>query len=312
MVSAFEVVADGLQFPEGPVALADGSVLVVEIRRGTLTRVSPDGSIAVVAVCGGGPNGAALGPDGAVYICNNGGFGWLPVGETWVPRGMPADYAGGQIQTVDLATGEVRDLYTHCDETQLRGPNDLVFDDTGGFYFTDHGKDHGWAVEYGAVYYALADGSHIAPVATHLHGPNGVGISPDGERLYVSETPTGRLWWWEILEPGVVQGGRTLGGSGGGNFLYSPTGYALFDSLGVEASGNVCVATLARGGISVVSPAGELVEFVENPGDPATTNICWGGPDLTTAYVTSSRNGQLLRTSWPRPGLRLLWSNGGA
>ena len=69
-------VASGLQFPEGPVAMADGSVLVVEIARGTLSRVTPDGRIHVVADLGGGPNGAAIGPDGAVYVCNNGGFRW--------------------------------------------------------------------------------------------------------------------------------------------------------------------------------------------------------------------------------------------
>ena len=73
-MSTFEVVATGLQFPEGPVAMADGSVLIVEIRRQTVSRVTPDGKVAVVAKTGGGPNGLAIGPDGAVYICNNGGF----------------------------------------------------------------------------------------------------------------------------------------------------------------------------------------------------------------------------------------------
>jgi gluconolactonase len=66
--------AEGLGFPEGPVALADGSVLLVEIFAGTLTRVRPDGTKTIVARPGGGPNGAALGPDGKCYICKNGGF----------------------------------------------------------------------------------------------------------------------------------------------------------------------------------------------------------------------------------------------
>src|SRR4051812_50101963 len=67
-------IVSGLQFPEGPIAMDDGSVLLVEIKRGTLSRVDVDaGTIDVVADCGGGPNGAAIGPDGAVYICNNGG-----------------------------------------------------------------------------------------------------------------------------------------------------------------------------------------------------------------------------------------------
>src|SRR6185369_3413209 len=67
-----EILAEGLLFPEGPVAMADGSVILVEIARGTLSRVR-SGRIEVVADLGGGPNGAALGPDGAMYICNNGG-----------------------------------------------------------------------------------------------------------------------------------------------------------------------------------------------------------------------------------------------
>ncbi len=84
-------VASGLRFPEGPIALSDGSVLVVEIERGTLSRVAPDGSVHVVADCGAGPNGAAIGPDGKVYVCNNGGFEWHDVGGILLPGDQPAD-----------------------------------------------------------------------------------------------------------------------------------------------------------------------------------------------------------------------------
>src|SRR6266436_5048719 len=107
-------ITSGLQFPEGPVALADGSVVVVEIKRGTLTRVAPDGKQTIVATTGGGPNGAAIGPDGLVYVCNNGGFEWHDVGGLLVPGNQAHDYSGGRIQRVDLATGKVEDLYTAC------------------------------------------------------------------------------------------------------------------------------------------------------------------------------------------------------
>jgi len=75
-----QVVAEGLQFHEGPIAMADGSIILVEIKRQTLSRVAPDGKVDVIADLGGGPNGAAIGPDGAVYVCNNGGFTWTEVG----------------------------------------------------------------------------------------------------------------------------------------------------------------------------------------------------------------------------------------
>src|SRR5881392_1364726 len=136
----FRTLAEGLQFPEGPVALADGSVLLVEIAAGTLTRIAQDGTKSVVATTGGGPNGAAIGPDGKCYIANNGGFEWHREGSHIRPLTQARDYAGGRIERVDLAAGAVEVLYRACGEVPLKGPNDLVFDAHGGFYFTDLGK----------------------------------------------------------------------------------------------------------------------------------------------------------------------------
>ncbi|MFE7223261.1 SMP-30/gluconolactonase/LRE family protein [Nocardioides sp. NPDC057577] len=303
----FSVVATGLQFPEGPVALPNGDVLVVEVIAGNLTRISPDGTKTVVAEVGGGPNGAAIGPDGRVYIANNGGLNAFPVGGYVFAGGIPADYTGGSIQAVDLETGAVETIYTECDGQQLRGPNDLVFDEHGGLYFTDYGKSDGVTADRGRLYYALPDGSAITQIAGGMEGPNGIGLSPDGSRLYVSETYTARVWWWDVTGPGQIKGGQSLGGSGNGNFLYTASDYTNFDSLGIDAAGNVCVASLLTHGISVVSPEGDLVEFldIDTDGDPGITNICWGGPGQRTAYVTASSTGKLLKLDWPRRGLRL-------
>src|SRR5262245_42170639 len=101
-----EIVATGLQFPEGPIAMADGSVILVEIARGALTRVW-NGRSEVIALLGGGPNGAALGPDGAVYVCNNGGFEWHDVNGMRYPGRASRDYTTGRIERVNLATGKV-------------------------------------------------------------------------------------------------------------------------------------------------------------------------------------------------------------
>jgi len=296
-------ITSGLEFPEGPIALDDGSVLVVEIKRGTLTKVASNGTRSVVAHTGGGPNGAAIGPDGKVYICNNGGFEWHEIAGLTLPGHQPANYIGGRIQRVDLANGRVEDLYTHCDGRALRGPNDLVFDADGGFWFTDHGKTRDRDRDRTGVFYARADGSLIREVIFPLDAPNGIGLSPDGKRLYVAETHTGRLWSWQVSGPGRVDAGGGFG-PGGGTLVAGLPGFQLFDSLALDSTGNVCVATLVNGGITVISPDGGSIEHVALP-DPLTTNICFGGPDLRTAYITLSGTGRLVAMQWPRPGLKL-------
>ncbi|MEZ5265285.1 MAG: SMP-30/gluconolactonase/LRE family protein [Acidimicrobiales bacterium] len=293
--------AEGLQFPEGPVAMADGSVLVVEIRRGTLSRCMPDGTVEVVADCGGGPNGAAIGPDGKVYVTNNGGFAWVD----GMPTTQSDDYRTGSIQRVHLATGAVETLYTDCGGFPLRGPNDLVFDHTGGFWFTDPGKRRARDRDRGGLYYARADGSEIREVIYPLNHPNGVGLSPAGDRVYVAETETARVFSWALDGPGSLADYRgpehtratLLAGLGGWQWL---------DSLAVDADGNVCVATIRNGGITVIAADGSGIEHVPT-GDPVTTNICFGGTDLRTAYITGSYHGRLLRARWPRPGLPLAY-----
>jgi len=291
-----EIVAEGLRFPEGPVAMPDGSVIVVEIAAGRVTRVRPDGSTETVAEPGGGPNGLAMGPDGRLWCCNNGGFAWVERNGFLAPHGQPDDYSGGRIEAIDLATGAVEVMYQDGDNgSRLRGPNDLVFDAHGGFYFTDHGKTRPRERDVTGLFYAKANGSHIAEVVHPLENPNGVGLSPDGRTVYVAETYTCRLWAFPVEAPGVLGAGRPL---------FSPGGYTFFDSLGVEAGGNICVATIGEPGISVVSPEGALVEKVATP-DIFTTNICWGGEGMTTAWITLSGSGKLARAHWTRPGLRL-------
>ena len=83
------ILAEGLRFPEGPVVMPDGSIVLVEIAAGTLTRVAPDGTKSTVATPGGGPNGIALGPDGKIFCCNNGGFLWHEEPGLIRPAGVP-------------------------------------------------------------------------------------------------------------------------------------------------------------------------------------------------------------------------------
>ncbi len=294
------IIAQGLRFPEGPVAMPDGSVILVEIEAGRIIRIGDDGIRETVAEPGGGPNGLAIGPDGKLYCCNNGGFEWVEEGGLLMPRGTPDDYTGGRIERIDIGSGTVETLYTESATAPLRGPNDLVFDAHGGFWFTDHGKTRERSRDITGVFYARADGSECREVIFPMENPNGIGLSPDGTTLFVAETFTCKLRAFEIVEPGVVAPSHGPGGHS--SFVYSPGGFAWFDSLGVEADGNVCVATIGQGGISVVAPSGDLVEFVATD-DPFTTNICWGGEDRRTAWVTLSGTGRLARATWPRAGL---------
>jgi gluconolactonase len=293
--------ATNLQFPEGPIACPDGSVLVVQIASGQLSRCGTDGRVVAVAELGGGPNGAALGPDGKCYVCNNGGMQWHrdPNGGLY-PHGRAPDYKGGSIQRVDIGTGAVQTLYDSVASGPLLAPNDIVFDDAGGFWFTDLGSIADRHIERGRVCYATTDGSSIREVVFPMLTPNGIGLSPDGSKVYVAETVTARVWQFEVVAPGEL----ALAGwpaSSPGTLLYAAPHFCSFDSLAVEADGNVCVATLGTGGVTVISPAGKLVEFVKFA-DRATTNLCFGGPTLTTAYITQSRSGRLLGVPWPRKG----------
>lgn len=295
------VVATGLRFPEGPVALADGSVLVVEIARGTLDRVTRDGDVEVVAECGGGPNGAAVGPDGAVWVANNGGaFAWHEVGPLLIPGDPPpAVWPGqGSIQQVDLDNGKVETVCTVSSGRPLRAPNDLVFDATGGLWFTDHGAREARTSDRTGIHYLAPGATEATEVLFPLEAPNGIGLSPAGDQLYAAETHQGRLWAWDVTEPGVAQGTNPVGAAGG-RLLLDPGDHTVFDSLAVDGEGWVCVGTLIRGGITAVSPDGSEVEYVPMH-DPLTTNICFG-PDGHTAFATLSGGGQLVAFDWHRP-----------
>jgi gluconolactonase len=301
------VLATGLRFPEGPIAMADGSVLLVEIEAGNLTRIGTDGAATVVAHLGGGPNGAAIGPDGAAYVCNNGGFQWTETPNGWLlPGHQPEGWGGGRIERVDLATGDVTTLYSLTPTGErLRGPNDLVFDAHGGFWFTDHGKVRERDRDQGGLYYAKVDGSELREVVHPLESPNGVALSPDGATVYVAETHVGRVWSWTIVEPGVIAS-ASPGRKQGATLVTGLPGYQLLDSMAVDAGGMVCVATIAeQAGITVIDPLASSVVERHLMADPLTTNICFGGPDLRTAYVTLSATGQLVSFPWPRAGLGL-------
>jgi gluconolactonase len=300
------VVADGLGFVEGPVALPDGALLAVDLRNSCVWRIEPNGEKRRVVDVEGSLNGAALGPDGRLYACNNGGLDWQPGNDRNLPLGRAArNYIGGRLQAIDLRSGGVETLYSECDGRPLQAPNDLVFDAAGGLYFTDHASALADSRQYGALYYARPDGASIRRVGFPLNHPNGVALSPNGGRLYMADSLVGNLWYWDIEAPGRLAAGPHTGGA---TFLSRLPNVRVFDSIAVDSLGNIACATLHHkdGLIVMIAPDGELLRMFRLPRtEPFITNVCFGGADMRTAYVTCGSLGCIYAFKWPVAGLNL-------
>jgi len=281
-----EIVAEGLAFPEGPVVMADGSVIVVELAGGRITRCW-NGRTEVVCEIGGGPNGAAIGPDGALYLCNNGGLDLVRFQNAHGPGHE------GRIERVDLATGKFERLYDACGGIALQAPNDIVFDADGRMWFTDLGKTHDGVRTASGLFSAQPDGSDVVAINRHAVSYNGVGLSPDERHVYVADTHQARLWRYDRR----LEAQRPA-------WVATAPGPVGFDSLAVTATGNICVATLYQGGITTITPEGRVTKL-DIAGEPYVTNIAFGGDDRRDAYITLSQTGRIAKMRWDEPGLEL-------
>ncbi|MGE4238835.1 SMP-30/gluconolactonase/LRE family protein [Ramlibacter sp.] len=304
MTTQFKEIFSGLQFPEGPIALDDGGFYVCETAAGAIRHIRKDGSATVLAKVGGCPSGIAFGPDGALYGTNGGIADFHERDGKLLPHFAPDNAPPGFIMRIDPGTGKMERLYTECDGVPLIAPNDIVADAHGGFWFTDHGKVRQKDRDHGAIYYAKFDGSYIRKMFGTMIGPNGIALSPDGKSVYVAETPTARMWRFDLSAPGEFARSDAAQLGRKGHLLAGLGGWQWFDSMKVDGEGWACVATLYNSGITAISPDGRTVEHVPLP-DPFTTNLCFGGPDMRTAYVTLSTLGKLVAVPWPRRGLRL-------
>lgn len=263
------ILATGLGFPEGPVACADGSVVLTEIRNGRCSRVTPDGKVGIFSNCGGGPNGLAIGPDGCFYLCNNGGSRYVE-GHS-MGLGPHPDYKFGSVARIDPKTGEATLLYKEVGGHLLSAPNDLVFDKEGGFYFTDLGKRYPRHRDNGGVYYALPDGSSVIEVAYPILSPNGCGLSPDGKTLYVADIGAGKTFAYDIQPDGALKNRREFCAMGS-------------DGMTLDSEGNVY---LTGKGVIVFDKSGVKLATIEVP-EPWTANVCFGGKDKQTLFITAS------------------------
>ncbi|MEJ7928315.1 SMP-30/gluconolactonase/LRE family protein [Sphingobium sp. AN641] len=297
----YEVVTDGLCFPEGPVWMLDGSIILVEVGAGRITRVWPDGRKETVAEPGGGPSGAAIGPDGFLYVVNNGGFVCHERDGLTIPGEALPGYKSGWLDRIDIGTGKVERLYDNCEGHPLSAPNDIVFDYQGGIWFTDFGKHLSHSIGYGGLFYAKPDGSLIKRAVAGPHY-NGIGLSPDRNTLYTAPSYESLLVAFDIKGPGDLA--PTTGfvmGRPVGQFA----AHQMPDSFAVLANGHVAVATVAaRPGIASVNPeSGQITNYPLD--EMVVTNICFGGKDMQDAWITLGTTGRLFKTRWETPGLRL-------
>jgi gluconolactonase len=271
------IVASGLAFPEGPV-WRDGGLVFTEIEGGVVSRWSEDGGVSLVATTGGGPNGAAAGPDGALYVTQNGGM----TRDARVTAGIQRIGPDGDVTMVVTTVGGLA----------LDGPNDLAFGPDGRLWFTDprgaadpaHNADPGRLF---VVDVATGEGELVLEVGPVF--PNGIAFLADGTLVW-TESFTRRVMALVDRRPEVL--------------IELPERHAP-DGLCVGQDGELYVATTFAHCVSVVdADAGEIVDKLMC-GDGMATNCCFGETDL---YVTESRRGTLWRFALGRTGLALPFS----
>jgi gluconolactonase len=264
------VLAEELRFPEGPVWLGRERLAFTEIR-GQCVSLWERGIVRTIACTGGGANGATLGPDGALYVANNGGVS-LDHNGTW----LAPDPIPGRIQRVTLA-GQVCDVAVDLPGAPPNRPNDLCFGPDGLLYYTD---PHNWEdlnhLGTGRVARTALDGK-VGLLAEVPAFPNGIAFGPD-ERLYVAQSVERRILVMDPVPGATVDVFCTL-----------PRGYP--DGFCFDADGALYVAGSLGDVLLVLEPDGEVREIVELGRGSEPTNCCLGDGTL---FVTLAGTGQLV------------------
>lgn len=283
-----EVLAEGLEFPEGPIAIGGGEVVFTQIRGQRLSRYK-DGVVETISKTGGGANGATLGPDGAFYVANNGGISSAPDGQ-WKAE----DPIAGRIQRV-TPDGELSDVATDLPGEAPHRPNDLCFGPDGLLYFTD---PHNWEditnLKPGRVNRTDMEGN-VEQLAEVKRFPNGIGFGPDG-RLYVAESVTKHMWAYDWSAGGLGEPEA---------FCVLPAGYP--DGFCFDADGNLIVCGSLGDLVCIFDREGNLQDRLDAPQHSEPTNCCIGDGKL---YVTCSGSGKLVAFNYATDALPLYPARG--
>lgn len=254
---------------EGPACDAIGNVYAVNFeQQGTIGRVTPDGvgEIFITLPQGSVGNGIRFGPSGQMYI---------------------ADYVGHNIFEVDT---ESRALSVHAHDPTMNQPNDLAIGQDGTLYASDPNWDEGT----GQLWRISPDGE-VTRLAADMGTTNGIEVSPDGRTLYVAESEQRRIWAFALDAEGDISAGRVV-------IRFSDHG---LDGMRADVDGNLYVTRYGAGTVLKISPEGRVLREVAVLGE-RPSNICLGGVDGRTAYVTEVEHRRLVRFRVDRPGLA--WS----
>ena len=251
---------------EGPACDVRGNIYAVNFaREQTIGKVTPDGKAEVFVVLPGKStgNGIVFGRDGTMFV---------------------ADYVGHNILRIDPKSRAVSVL-VHDD--RMNQPNDLALAPSGNFY----ASDPNWKEGTGQVWLATSGGK-LSLVAPNMGTSNGIEVSPDGKILYVNESVQRNVWAFTIEADGSLTGKRLLK-------KFDDHG---FDGMRCDVDGNLYITRHGKGTVVKLSPQGEVLREVDVLGSKPS-NLCFGGPDGRTVYVTEVDHRRLAQFRVDRPGL---------
>jgi gluconolactonase len=254
---------------EGPAVDRDGTIYAVSFaRKPTIGRITPDGKAELFLEFTNGSlaNGIRFDRKGRMFV---------------------ADYTNHNVLLVDTKTRTFK-VFAH--EPTMNQPNDLTIGRDGTLY----ASDPNWANGTGQVWRIDTKGK-ITKVASDMGTTNGIELSPDGKRLYVNESKQRNVWAFDVARDGSLSNKRLLA-------EFPDFG---FDGMRSDVDGNLYITRHGKGTVVVVSPEGKVIREINVLGR-FPTNLCFGGPDGRTVYVTEVEHGRLVHFRADRPGLE--WS----
>lgn len=251
---------------EGPACDAAGNVYAVNYaEQGTIGRVTPDGKgeIFVRLPEGSIGNGIRINNRAQMFV---------------------ADYTKHNVLLIDIMTRKIT-VFAH--RADMNQPNDLALTADGRLY----ASDPNWAAGTGQLWRIDPNGS-ITLVASGMGTTNGLDVSPDGRLLYVNESVQRNLWAFRIQDDGSLTDKRLIK-------QFPDFG---FDGMRCDVDGNLYITRHGKGTVAKVAPDGTVLREIDVLGS-RPSNICFGGPDGRTAYVTEVDHGRLVAFRVDRPGL---------